>query len=98
MSTRPHPTASYSVTLRIETQGVPGTLGKVTSAIGETGGVIGAIDIVSSAPGCITREITIAASDDAHEQTIADRVGSLEGVRVVSVADRTFQVHAGGKV
>ena len=43
------PSASYSLTLRIELDNEPGMLGEVTSAIGEAGGSVGAIDIVKAA-------------------------------------------------
>src|SRR2546427_6973 len=40
------PTASYSLTIRLEIENQPGMLGKVTSAIRKAGGDIGAIDLV----------------------------------------------------
>ena len=39
------PTASHSLTVRLEITNQPGMLGKVTSAIGKAGGDIGAIDV-----------------------------------------------------
>ena len=92
------PSASYSVTIRVETHGVPGTLGRITSAIGEVGGVIGAIDLVSVGSGENVRDITVAARDKAHEEAIVDAMSAVEGIRVLHVSDRTFQVHLGGKI
>ena len=40
------PSASYSLTVRLEITNRPGMLGRVTSAIGKSGGDIGAIDLV----------------------------------------------------
>src|SRR5438445_585433 len=40
------PTASHSLTVRLQILNKPGMLGKVTSAIGKAGGDIGAIDLV----------------------------------------------------
>ena len=40
------PTASHSLTVRLEIRNQPGMLGKITSAIGKGGGDIGAIDVV----------------------------------------------------
>ena len=45
------PSASYSLTLRVELENEPGMLGDVTSAIGEAGGSVGAIDIVKAGGG-----------------------------------------------
>jgi malate dehydrogenase (oxaloacetate-decarboxylating) len=47
------PSASYSILIRVELLTRPGTLGKVTSAIGERGGDIGAIDIVGFGKGTV---------------------------------------------
>jgi malate dehydrogenase (oxaloacetate-decarboxylating) len=92
------PSASYSISLRIETAGVPGTLGRVTSAIGETGGVVGAIDLVSVGVGRNVRDITVSARDHDHELLIIERVSALSGINLLQVSDRTFEVHVGGKI
>src|SRR6266581_3552871 len=92
------PSASYSLTLRCRLVNRPGVLGGLTSAIGEVGGNIGAIDIVSADERQIVRDITVAARDDVHAQQIADRINRLAGVEVVHVSDRTFLLHLGGKI
>src|SRR5438105_6506408 len=66
------PSASYSFILRTETSNKPGNLGRVTTAIGDEGGDIGAIDIVRTGGGSMVRDLTIAARDEAHAQTIVD--------------------------
>jgi malate dehydrogenase (oxaloacetate-decarboxylating) len=92
------PSASYSFILRTETSNRPGTLGRVTTAIGEEGGDIGAIDVVRVGGGKMIRDLTVAARDEAHAQAIVDRVNTLEGVAILHVTDRTFLVHLGGKI
>src|SRR5919198_3171500 len=92
------PSASYSFILRTETSNRPGTLGRVTTAIGEEGGDIGAIDIVRVGGGKMVRDLTVAARDEAHADTIVRCVRSLDGVNVLHVTDRTFLVHLGGKI
>jgi malate dehydrogenase (oxaloacetate-decarboxylating) len=92
------PSASYSFILRTETSDRPGTLGRVTTAIGEEGGDIGAIDIVRVRGGKMIRDLTVAARDEAHADTIVERVRGLEGVTVLHVTDRTFLIHLGGKL
>jgi len=92
------PSASYSFILRTETASVPGTLGRVTTAIGKEGGDIGAIDIVRAGGGKMVRDITVAARDEAHADTIVECVRTLDGVHVLHVTDRTFLVHLGGKI
>src|SRR5919202_352434 len=98
MSVELQPSASYGLTLRLELSTRPGTLGRVTTAIGEAGGDIDAIDIVRTGGGVIVRDITVACRDEAHVERIARDLERVEGVRVLHVTDRTFLVHLGGKI
>jgi len=92
------PSASYSVTVRLEIENKPGMLGKVTSAIGKAGGDIGAIDLVEVGKTTITRDLSVKASDERHAQQVVERIRAVAGVRVVNVSDRTFLMHLGGKI
>jgi len=92
------PSASYSITVRVEIKNRPGMLGRVTSAIGEAGGDIGAVDIVELLKDIVVRDFTINARDDRHGQEIVAAVRRVEGARVVNVSDRTFPMHLGGKI
>lgn len=92
------PSSSYSLTLRIEYPNHVGMLGRVTSVIGERGGDIGAVDIVQTTRGAITRDITFAAANYEHAQEIILAVRAIEGIDVVHVSDRTFLLHLGGKI
>jgi malate dehydrogenase (oxaloacetate-decarboxylating) len=92
------PSASYSLTVRLQIRNRPGMLGRVASAIGEAGGDIGAVDLVESSGQSILRDITIKARDSEHGQAIVNRLKHVAGVRVVNVSDRTFLMHLGGKI
>jgi malate dehydrogenase (oxaloacetate-decarboxylating) len=92
------PSASYSLTVRLEIQNKPGMLGKVTSAIGKAGGDIGAVDLVEVTGGRVLRDITIKASDSQHGLAIIETLRGLAGVRVANISDRTFLMHLGGKI
>src|SRR5438552_5973553 len=92
------PSASYSLTVRLEIDNKPGMLGKITSAIGKGGGDIGAIDVVSVGKSTITRDLSFKARDENHGQQVVDRLKTVGGVRVVNVSDRTFLMHLGGKI
>jgi malate dehydrogenase (oxaloacetate-decarboxylating) len=92
------PSASYSLTVRLQIANRPGMLGRVAMSIGEAGGDIGAVDIVESTRERIQRDITIAARDSGHGQQIVNRLKRLAGVRIVNVSDRTFLMHLGGKI
>jgi len=92
------PSASYSLTVRLEIKNRPGMLGRVASAIGEAGGDIGAVDLVESQRERVLRDITIKARDSDHGQQIVNRLRRLPGARVANVSDRTFLLHLGGKI
>ncbi|MCC7107538.1 MAG: NAD-dependent malic enzyme [Chloroflexi bacterium] len=92
------PSASYSLTPRCQIENSPGRLGQLTTAIGEAGGDIGAIDIVSADAERLVRDITAAARDEQHGQAIVERVNQVGGVQVVHVSDRAFLLHLGGKI
>src|SRR5919201_394030 len=92
------PTASYSLTVRLEIENQPGMLGKVTSAIGKAGGDIGAIDLVEVRKKTLIRDLTFKASDERHGQQVIERLKAIEGIKVVQVSDRTFLMHLGGKI
>src|SRR5256885_14989702 len=91
------PSASYSLTVRLEILIKPGMLGRVTSAIGKAGGDIGAIDLVVVGKSTITRDITFKARDEPHGQQVVDAIRAVQGVKVVNVSDRTFLMHQIGR-
>ncbi len=92
------PSASYSLTLRVEFPHRAGSLGRILTAVGEADGLIGAVDIVRMQQERTVRDITVNARDSEHGQRIIEVVGNLPDVKVVNVSDRTFLMHLGGKV
>jgi malate dehydrogenase (oxaloacetate-decarboxylating) len=93
-----NPSASYSLTMRVEIPAVAGSFAKVAAAIGEAGGDLGAIDLVRVAKTHRVRDITVSASDADHGQQIVDAVRTVDGVRISNVSDRVFLMHLGGKI
>jgi malate dehydrogenase (oxaloacetate-decarboxylating) len=94
----PTPSAQYSLTIRVEIAHRPGMLGRVASAIGDAGGTIGAIDLVSVDDTHTVRDITVDAGDESGWQAIIDAIEALDDVRVIDQTDRTLLVHLGGKI
>jgi malate dehydrogenase (oxaloacetate-decarboxylating) len=92
------PSASYSLTVRLQITNRPGMLGRVASAIGAAGGDIGAVDLVESGRDRIIRDLTVKARDSEHAVEVVNRLRKIPGVRVINVSDRTFLLHLGGKI
>ncbi|HEY7207518.1 MAG TPA: malic enzyme-like NAD(P)-binding protein [Gaiellaceae bacterium] len=93
-----HPSASFSATIRVRLEDVPGTFAKLAAAIGAVGGSLGAIDLVRVEKGSKIRDVNVLADDEHHLGEIVEAVGSVPAVEVVHVSDRTFLVHLGGKI
>ena len=93
-----HVSASFSAILRIRLADEAGTFGRVATAIGEQGALLGAIDLVRIEKAHKVRDVTILAEDEAHIERVAAAVTALAGVEVEAVSDRTFLSHLGGKL
>ena len=89
---------SYAITVRLRYSNERGMLGRISTAIGDADGSIGAVDIVNSKDERITRDFTINAADDEHGEEVVKQLGKIDGVEVVSVSDRIILVHLGGKI
>ncbi len=92
------PSAQYSLTMRVEIDHLPGMLGKVASAIGEAGGTIGAVDLVAVEGSHTVRDITVETASADDWPRLAAAVDGIVGARVLDATDRTFMLHAGGKI
>jgi malate dehydrogenase (oxaloacetate-decarboxylating) len=86
------------MTLRVEFPHQAGALGNILTAIGNAGGLVGAVDIVRIGGERSTRDITVNARNSDHGRQIVDAVNEMPDVRVVNVSDRTFLMHLGGKI
>jgi malate dehydrogenase (oxaloacetate-decarboxylating) len=93
------PNASYSITLRLHlSEGDPHAVGRVTSAIGDAGGVVVAMDFVEPAGEVLVLDVTVNASDADHAERIRAAVEAVEGAHVHRWSDRTFLIHLHGKL
>ena len=92
------PSAGNTLTLRVSLQRVPGTLGKLTSALGSAGALLDAIDIVEHQDDVIVRQIQVETRGEAHGLEVVAAAKSVPGVELLSVSDRVFDRHRGGKI
>jgi malate dehydrogenase (oxaloacetate-decarboxylating) len=93
-----HPSSSFSSTLRVHLDNHPGAFAALAKAIGDSGGLLGAIDLVRVEHGKKIRDVTVLAADEAHLARIVNTVRAVSGIEVEHVSDRTFLLHLGGKL
>ncbi len=92
------PNSSFSLTIRLQIPNRIGMLANVTKAIATSGGNFGQIDLIEQTRAISIREITVDAASTEHAETIVQAVKALPDIKVLSVYDRTFNLHRGGKI
>ncbi|MDP1821163.1 MAG: NAD-dependent malic enzyme [Acidimicrobiales bacterium] len=92
------PTAAFSIRLRVRLDNRPGTLGRLATSIGEVGGNITAMGGFDVRGDQLDETVIVNCSSEEHIARVTEHVKGVEGVDVVEVVDRTFQMHEGGKI
>ncbi len=93
-----HPSAGNMLTLRVALQHVPGTLGRLTSALGAAGALMDAIDIIEHRGKVIIRQIQVQTRGEEHGREVVAAARAVAGVELLSVTDRVFDRHRRGKI
>ncbi|MDA8291175.1 MAG: NAD-dependent malic enzyme [Actinomycetota bacterium] len=91
------PSASFSVTMRVELADPKG-VGAITTAVGDAGGAVTALDVVESRGASLVLDLTCNATDELHATKLQRVVDSVDGARVRAMSDRTLLLHLGGKL
>jgi malate dehydrogenase (oxaloacetate-decarboxylating) len=90
--------ASHSISIRLRLENRPGVLARVLTTIGDLDGNVGAVDLIRARESFLVRDITVDTAGEDHVAKIEEALEGIEGVHVMTVADRTFQMHHGGKI
>jgi malate dehydrogenase (oxaloacetate-decarboxylating) len=98
MGTGRLPSAGFSITIRVSVTADPFAIGRLTTAVGEAGGIVTALDVVDSDPVHLVVDVTCDTADAAHAAQVTQALEDLAGVDVRKVSDRTFLLHLGGKI
>jgi len=89
---------SYSLTIRVRFERKPGQVARIAAAIAEQEALIGTIPIIKIEKTHVIREFDIYARDEEHEDRVVKALSALPDIEVLSIADRTFAYHEGGKL
>jgi malate dehydrogenase (oxaloacetate-decarboxylating) len=92
------PTAAFSVSVRVRFDNQPGMLGRLAAAIGSVGGNIVAFEGFEARGDYLDEDLIVNCTSEEHIQEVAQAIDHLEGIEVLSVSDRTFDMHHGGKI
>lgn len=91
-------TAAFSVRLRVRLGNEPGALGRLASAIGSVGGNIWSLEGFEAKKESLDEDVVVNCSSEAHQQQVLDAVRAIPDIELLEWEDRTFALHAGGKV
>ena len=92
------PTAAFSVCVRVRFDNEPGTLGRLAKAIGDVGGNIVALEGFEARDTYLDEDLIVNCSSEEHITIVTDAIRNLDGVDVLTVSDRVFDMHDGGKI
>jgi len=85
-------------TLRCKNASTPGTLGKLTTAIGKTGADIGNIETVHLGHHYTVRDIDVFIESEEHLARVVNAVSQLREVTVLQIIDAVLELHESGKI
>jgi len=93
-----NPAIGFTLIMRVEMPNTPGAFGVLASAIGDAGGIVGAVDMRAVAKGHAVRDVTVTVPNESVGNAVRAAIGRCEGTRLVSASDSTFLAHLGGKI
>ena len=91
-------TAAFSIRLRVRLGNEPGALGHLATAIGSVGGNIWSLEGFEAKKESLDEDVVVNCSSEAHQQQVLDAVRALSDIELLEWEDRTFALHAGGKI
>jgi malate dehydrogenase (oxaloacetate-decarboxylating) len=92
------PSVSYSITVRLEVASRGRAVSEITRVVEQAGGAVTAIDVTHGGNERLRVDVTCAARDTAHAESIVAALAAIDDVSVHKVSDRTFLLHLGGKI
>ncbi len=92
------PSAGFSITVRVAVTADASAIGRLTTAVGEAGAIVTALDVVDSDHVRVVADLTCDTADSKHADQVVKALEHLSGVEVRKVSDRTFLLHLGGKI
>jgi malate dehydrogenase (oxaloacetate-decarboxylating) len=89
---------SIDTCLRVRLRHQPGQLARLAAVIAEHQALMGEIKIVSIGEGDTVRDVDVETIDDEHTSALVEAIKALEELELLSVSDKVFERHRGGKI
>ncbi len=92
------PYSNYRLTVRLELDNKPGVFASVAVSLASEKANLGAVDIVEVTRAKMVRDITFDVASEEHSNRVIAELHKLRGIKIISVSDRIFLLHLGGKI
>lgn len=87
-----------TIILRLEIDTNAAQFGRAATAIEQARGDIIAIDVIHTDKNKSIRDLTVKIAEHGAAERLTEALGSLPGIKLVHISDRTFLLHLGGKI
>lgn len=95
---KPFTSLGTSIVLRLELDVHKVNFVDIATAVGKANGDIVAMDVVQSSHEATVRDYTINTKSRPQIDEVINNIEALEGAEIITVSDRTFLSHIGGKI
>ncbi|GAA4110679.1 NAD-dependent malic enzyme [Enteractinococcus coprophilus] len=92
------PSPGYSIIVKVQAPTTFTATSDLTAVVAEAGAAITALDIVDASHESNIINLTCNTRGKEHSREVKGAIEAVEGFEVLSLSDRTFHMHQGGKL
>lgn len=92
------PSPGYSIIVKVQAPSTFTATSDLTAVVAEAGAAITALDIVDASHESNIINLACNTRGKEHSRKVKDSIDAVDGFEVLSLSDRTFHMHQGGKL
>ncbi|GAA2029821.1 NAD-dependent malic enzyme [Yaniella flava] len=92
------PSPGYSIIVKVQAPATFTATSDLTAVVAEAGAAITALDIVDASHESNIINLACNTRGKEHSRQVKDAIEAVDGFEVLSLSDRTFHMHQGGKL
>src|SRR5690625_2296450 len=92
------PSPGYSIIVKVQAPSTFTATSDLTAVVAEAGAAITALDIVDASHESNIINLACNTRGKEHSRKVKESIDAVEGFEVLSLSDRTFHMHQGGKL